>query len=101
MSYFSGSHPLAGMNTNVVPGTTRFNTNQNRVEVWDGATWMQMSTGDVRDITLEEMVQDAEDKIALQIEEEYKDNATIIDAFNKWEEANERFKVILALAEKK
>ena len=35
------------------------------------------------------------------IEEEYKDNATIQNAFDEWEEANKRFRVILALAERK
>ena len=92
----NGSRPV-----NIAQGATRWNQTNSTMEVWDGAGWQTISAGEVRNITLEEMVQGYEDEIAVRIEEEYKDNATIQDAFAEWERANERFKVVLALAEKK
>ena len=86
---------------NITQGTTRWNQSSNTMEVWDGVGWQTISTGEVRNITLEEMVQGYEDEMATTIEEQYADNATILDAFAEWEKANERFKVVLALAEKK
>ena len=91
-----GARPI-----NPAQGTTRFNTLSSMVEVWDGANWMPISAEEIRNITLEEMVQGYEDEMATTIEEQYADNATIQDAFAEWEAANERFRVILALAEKK
>ena len=82
-------------------GTTRWNQDNSTVEVWDGIGWQTITSGGVKNLTLEEMVQGVEDEIAVMIEEEYKDNAAIQDAFDQWEEANKRFRVILSLAGKK
>ena len=90
-----------GRPVNVAQGTTRWNQTSNTMEVWDGVGWQTITTGEVRNITLEEMVQGYEDEMATTIEEQYANNATILDAFCEWEKANERFKVVLALAEKK
>lgn len=80
-------------------GATRFNTTNNEYEVYDGTSWVALGTG--RNETMQEMVEHLEDKLAVKIEEDYKDSSTIQDAFEEWEEANKRFKIILALAEKK
>ena len=92
----NGSRPV-----NVATGSTRWNQSSNTMEVWDGVGWQTISAGEVRDLTLEEMVQGYEDEIAVIVKEKYKDNAAIQDAFDQWEEANKRFRVILSLAEKK
>lgn len=87
--------------TTPVAGSTRFNATTTTMEVFDGASWQAMSAGDiVKELTMKEMVEQFEDNIAMTVEEEYADNAAIQDAFRAWEEANERFKVVLALAEK-
>lgn len=85
---------------NPTPGQARFNTATNYTEVWDGANWMPITAGEVTTLSLADIVQDAEDQIAVIIEEEYRDNAAIMDAFDQWEEANKRFRVILQLAGK-
>ena len=85
--------------TNIATGSTRWNTTTNSFEAFDGQQWTAMTNG--KNETMQEMVQHLEDKIAVQIEEDYKDSTAIQDAFIVWEEANERFKVVLALAEKK
>lgn len=94
----SGGGGQAGM---IATGTTRWNTTTNQMEVFNGYQWMSLGAEAVREVTLAEMVQTTEDQIATQIELDYADNATIQDAFKVWEEANERFRVILALVEKK
>lgn len=87
-------------NTSTIPaGSTRWNTNTNAFEAFNGSNWVQMTDG--TNETLQDIVQHAEDRIAVTIESEYKDNLTIQDAYKVWEEANERFKIILALTEKK
>ena len=88
-------------NMPVVAGTTRFNTQINQLELYDGQQWVIVSADEIKPVTLAGMVENAEDQIAVLIEEEYTDNATIQDAFKAWEEANERFRVVLAIAEKK
>lgn len=80
-----------------VAGATRFNTTTNAMEVFDGISWQIISD---RKETMLNCVKVLEDQIAIRIDEEYADNATLHDAFKLWEEANERFKVVLALAEK-
>jgi len=85
----------------IAAGTTRWNTTTSQMEVFDGQQWTVLGAGEVKDVTLADMVQYAEDQVATQIELEYADNATILDAYKTWEAANERFRVILALAEKK
>ena len=86
----------AGM---AAPGTVRFNVSTNAHEVYDGYQWTAMTNGKTE--TLQDIVQYAEDRIATTIELEYEGNVTIQDAYKVWEEANEKFKVILALAETK
>lgn len=83
-----------------VTGTTRWNTSINHMEVFDGASWQILGVAEAAQETMANCVQILEDQIAVRIEEEYQDNATIQDAFKEWEAANERFKVILALSEK-
>lgn len=90
-----GSRPLV-----TAAGSTRWNTSTSTMEVFDGASWQTMSAGE-RDLTMKEMVEQLEDEIAVTIEQNYADSAAIQDAFKEWEEANERFKIVLALAENK
>ena len=92
----NGSRPV-----NVAQGTTRWNQTSNTMEVWDGVGWQTISAGEVRHITLSEMVEGYEDEMATTIEELYPNNVSIQDAFAEWEEANKRFRVLLELAEKK
>lgn len=82
-------------------GATRWNQTNNTMEVFDGAGWQTMAFDGVKEETMSNCIQVLEDQIAVRIEEEYTDNVTIQDAFKAWEEANERFRVILAIAEKK
>ena len=94
-SYFSNTNLASN---NIAPGTTRFNTSINQMEVFTGTHW-DILIG--RAETMYEMVERAEDYISASIEEEYADNTTILDTFKSWQAANERFKIILALAENK
>ena len=91
----SGGGGQAGM---IAAGTTRWNQTDSCFEVFDGHQWVKM--GDVKTETMQDMVQHAEDRVATTIVAEYEDNATIQDAYKEWEAANERFMVVLALAEK-
>jgi hypothetical protein len=81
-------------------GSTRWNTDTNRFEYYDGYRWSVMASTE-RDITMLEMIQHLEDRLAVEIDEKHQGNVAIQDAYKVWEEANEHFKVILALAEKK
>lgn len=83
------------------PGSTRWNTTTSKMEMWDGYQWQAVTAGEVHKVTLAEEVEHAEDRIVGMIESDYPDNATILDAFKSWQEANERFRVILALTETK
>ena len=85
--------------TSMATGTTRWNQTDSSFEVFDGIQWVKM--GDVKTETMQDMVQHAEDRVATTIVAEYEDNATIQDAYREWEEANKKFMVVLALAEKK
>ena len=87
----------AGM---VATGSTRWNQTTGQMEMFDGYRWVALSAGEVKGITIAEMVESLTDQIAVAVEE-YQDNVTIQDAFKVWEEANERFRVVLAIAEKK
>jgi hypothetical protein len=88
----------AGM---IAAGTTRWNQTISQMEMWDGYQWQAITQGELHTVTLAEEVEHAEDRIAGMIEEDYPDNATILDAFKSWQAANERFRVVLAIAEKK
>lgn len=92
----TGGGGQAGM---VAAGTIRFNTTIGSYEAYDGYQWTLITNGKTE--TLQDIVQHAEDRIATTIELEYEGNVTIQDAYKAWEEANEKFKVILALAETK
>jgi len=87
--------------TAAIAGQMRVNTQINMAEVFDGVNWIPVADYGTVEETMSHCVQVLEDQIAIRIEEEYKDNATIQDAFREWEAANERFRVILELAEKK
>ena len=84
-----------------VPGSTRWNQTTGMMEMYDGYQWQAITQGEVKNATLADEVECAEDRIIGMIEEEYADNVTIQDAFKAWQEANEQFRVILAIAEKK
>lgn len=90
-----------GMGGGAIAGTTRFNNTNNKFEMFDGYQWLEVTQGYPQPLTLEQMVETAEDGIAATIENEYADNVTIQDALKEWEEANKRFRVVLALAENK
>lgn len=92
-----GGGGRAGM---IATGSTRWNQTTSKMEMFDGYQWVAVSAGDIHAVTLAEMVENAEDQIGAQIEQDYADNVTIQDAFKAWEEANERFRVILSLSEK-
>ena len=98
---FTGTTSLPTVsNTGMIAvGATRWNQTDNCFEAFDGHQWTQLTNG--KNETLQDIVQHAEDRIATTIDLEYADNATIQDAYKAWEEANERFMVVLALAEKK
>ena len=85
----------------IATGTTRWNQTSNMLEVFDSYQWTAIVPEEAQHVTLADMVQHAEDRVATMIDEEYQNNATIQDAFEAWEAANERFKIILALAENK
>lgn len=90
---------ISGYNTSTVAaGATRWNATNSTFEMFDGTNWKTVMDG--RDETMLEMVQHLEDRLTDVIEEEYKDNVTLQDAYKEWEEATQRFKVIVALTEK-
>ena len=82
-----------------VVGEVRFHADTNKMESWTGSQWIEITTGSVHHITINETVEHAVDNIASQIDEEEKDNIAIQDAFKEWQEATKKFRVILALAE--
>lgn len=90
-----------GLAGTIATGTTRWNQTTSMLEMFDGYQWTAVSAGKIHDITLAEMVENMADRITLAIEEECPDSVTIQDALKTWQEANERFRVILAIAEKK
>lgn len=94
----TGGGGCAGM---IATGTTRWNATNNKMEMFDGYQWVAVTAGEVKGLTLADMVENLIDQIAVTINEEHADNVTIQDAFKAWEEAGERFRVILAIAEKK
>lgn len=86
-------------NNTVAAGATRWNATNSTFEMFDGTNWKTVMDG--RNETMMEMVQHLEDRLTDVIEEEYKDNVTLQDAYKTWEEATQRFKVIVALTENK
>jgi hypothetical protein len=96
---FTGVTNLNQINTSILAvGSTRWNQTDNCFEAFDGTQWTQMTNG--KNETLQDIVQHAEDRVATTIDLEYADNVTIQDAYKAWEAANERFMIVLALAEK-
>lgn len=97
---FTGVTNLTQINTSILAvGSIRWNTDITCFEAFDGHQWTVMTNG--RNETMQEIVQHLEDKIAVTIKEDYTTSSAIQDAFEAWEEANKRFKIVLALAEKK
>ena len=85
---------------NPVSGDMRQNTSLGCIEIYNGSSWQTISPGWVETETLSETVEHAVDKIGIYIEEDHADNATIQDAYAEWSAATERFRVVLAMAEK-
>ena len=83
-----------------VSGDMRQNVALNCMEVYNGTSWTPIVPGYETKETLADSVLHAQDTIESYIEEDYKDNETIQDAYAEWVEATEKFRVILAMAEK-
>jgi hypothetical protein len=102
MTLFTGvgysNQPLV---SNRIAGASRWNATTNMFEMFDGKNWVTVTQGHPQPLTLDQMVEQTEDVIATTIENEYADNVTVQDAFKEWEKANERFRIILAISEKK
>lgn len=88
------------VNNNPVSGDIRWNVTNNYYEMYNGQTWVAVDAGWAKKERLTDSVGHAADTIAMYIEEDYKDNATIQDAYSEWLEATEKFRVILTMAEK-
>ena len=85
--------------TTVAAGSTRWNASSNTFEMYDGIKWTAVTQGWEKKETLADSVSHAVDTIAMSIEEDYKDNVTIQDAYREWMAATERFRVVLTMAE--
>ena len=85
---------------NPVSGDMRQNNALHCVEVYNGTSWTPITPGWGKQETLSESVAHALDDIGSYIEEDHADNATIQDAYAEWSAATERFRVVLAMAEK-
>ena len=102
MSYTAGINPFATSNYTPGPivGECRYDAGTNKMKSWTGSQWVEITSGDVHHITINEAVEHAVDNIASQIDEEEQDNIAIQNAFKEWQKATEKFRVVLALAEK-
>jgi hypothetical protein len=85
---------------NPVSGDMRQNVNTNLYEIYNGSSWTPITQGWVETETLSETVEHAVDTVAMSIAEDHADNITIQDAYAEWSAATERFRVVLAMAEK-
>jgi hypothetical protein len=83
-----------------VSGDMRQNLTTNTTEIYNGSSWMPITQGWERKETLADSVVHAVDTIASYIEEDHADNATIQDAYSEWSAATERFRVVVAMADK-
>ena len=100
MSVYLGAHSPATHTATAVSGDLRQNIATNLVEIYNGTGWTPVTQGWVETETLSETVEHAVDKIAMYIEEDHANNATIQDAYAEWSAATERFRVVLTMAEK-
>ena len=83
-----------------VSGDMRQNVNTNLYEIYNGTSWTPITQGWVEQESLAESVEHLQDQIGSYIEEDHADNITINDAYQEWVEATERFRVVLAMAER-
>jgi hypothetical protein len=86
--------------SSAAPGSTRWNTITNQFEAFDGVKWVAVTDGTVKELTLAEWIEEAQDRVGSYVDEDHKDNATIQDAYQEWVSACEKFRVIAGLAEK-
>jgi hypothetical protein len=85
---------------NPVAGDMRQNVTHNCMEIYNGTCWTPIEPGIVKPETLSESIGHAMGEIGYYIDEDYRDNPTIQDAYAAWCEATERFQVIANMAEK-
>ena len=83
-----------------VSGDMRQNVALNCKEIYNGSSWVTISPGPETKETLADSVEHVVDTIGMYIEEDHKDNVAINDAYAEWLRATEKFRVIVAMAEK-
>ena len=86
--------------THPITGDMRKNYQTGLMEVFTGSSWTPITPGPETKETLADSVLHAVDTIGSYIEEDHRDNITITDAYAEWLRATERFRVIVAMAEK-
>jgi hypothetical protein len=85
-------------------GNLRFNTSQQRLEVYDGMTWLELNTPQVS-VGLNSAAEDAIEWAQRQMAEERrlaqlaKDNPAVADAMEAVCQAQERVKIVAALVQ--
>ena len=90
---------LQSYNTSLpVIGEVRYDSDRDTMQTWTGQDWVTLYG---HKETVQETVKESLDRVAAQVEEDHPDNVAIQDALKEWEDACERFQVILALAGKK
>jgi hypothetical protein len=80
-----------------VVGECRYDHDKDTMQTWDGRQWVTLYG---HKETVQETVQESLDRVASQVEDDHPDSVAIQDALKEWEQACEKFKVVLALAEK-
>ena len=81
-----------------IVGEVRYDGDKDTMQTWDGRQWITLYG---HKETVYETVQESVDRITAQVEEEHKDSVAIQDALKEWEEACEKFQIVLALAGKR
>ena len=85
-------------------GNLRFNTSQQRLEVYDGMTWLELNTPHAS-VGLNAEAEQAIDWVRRQMEQEHrletlaKKHPAVADALSAVDKANEQLRVVTALVE--
>ena len=83
-----------------VSGDLRKNLTNNSMEIYTGSCWETIVPEWEHKKTLSESVAHTVDTIAMSIAEDHAHNATIQDAYSEWSATTERFRVVVAIADK-
>lgn len=108
----NNAYPYLTVNAGVGPyispgaqsaGMMRFNTSSNQIEVYDGASWRQISGTATIDLTQHtlEIFRWAEKRMEedQRIQQLIRENPAVADAFQNYQDAADKLKVVVALTQ--